>query len=418
MASSSVPRLHQGNDSIDENDANSQAEDSPQGGTLLERRQNAIMNGYSEVRRLKHLPPHSSPPLSPASDQPDPITSTPRRRASGNTSKFEFRTPSPPKGMPALPEPPSPEEDAGSGATSRMHVTPAGSSRFTDVKTPRLPGAWATPFATPAPPAAARVSTLPRDVDAEEDQVTLQNELHTPPASYSRATSMAMKTPAPPGAWLATPAAKRLPHKVRFDEQGNSAAPAPVPEIDDGTSASDFSAVDGSVAMKAGKAKPISPRTPGRIRVVDAFGNEIMPSQSKEKVEIHFAQKHGELHATGKDEKPSTAEGRKSRIRVLDAMGREIDEVQVQAVVPSLATDESVKYHREAERGNTRALFLERNEKKLESKQALQLLQKTIAELKNDVDATDDPAYVHKMTSYSVPSLISYVFPQEHPDYR
>ncbi|KAL5507494.1 hypothetical protein ACEPAH_6950 [Sanghuangporus vaninii] len=395
IASSSAPRLLQGNDSLVENDASSQAEDSPADINLLRPQQDTRMNGHSEVARGKSsLLPQSFSPLSPQIDQPDPVTSTPQRRTSANTSKAEFRTPSPPKGMPALPDPPSSEDDAESDVLHSMQVTPAGRSRFTDVKTPRLPGAWSTPFATPAPP--ARRSTLPRDTLAEDDQVLVQNEIYTPPASHSRATSMIMKTPAPPGAWLATPgtvAAKRFQQKVRFDEQGNSAAPAPVPRSDDGTLISDISAVDGSVAMKvAGKTKPTSPRTPGRIRVVDAFGNEITPSLSKDKVEIRSVEKAGELHATGSDEKLNASEGRKSRIRVLDALGREIDEVQVLAAMPSSAKDELAKQPRKAERESVTAWPQDLSGRKLERKQALHLLQKTISELKNDFDTTEGPA--------------------------
>ncbi|KAL5485409.1 hypothetical protein ACEPAI_8051 [Sanghuangporus weigelae] len=397
IASSSAPRLHQGKDSLDENDASSQAEDSPADIILLKSQQDTRMNGYSEVARGKSLLlPQNFSPLSPQTDKPDPVTSTPQRRTSANTSKAEFRTPSPPKGMPSLPDPPSSEDDAGSDVIHPMQVTPAGRSRFTDVKTPRLPGAWNTPFATPALPMAARRSTLSRDTRAEDDQALVQNEIYTPPASYSRATSMIMKTPAPPGAWLATPgtvAAKRFQQKVRFDEQGNSAAPAPVPGSDNGMSISGISAVDGSVAMKAaGKTKPTSPRTPGRIRVVDAFGNEITPSLSKDKVEIRSVQKAGELHATGRDEKLNASEGRKSRIRVLDAMGREIDEVQVPATMPSSTKDESAKQPRKAERESVTAWPQDLSGTKLERKQALHLLQKTISELKNDFDTTDDPA--------------------------
>ncbi|KAL5528647.1 hypothetical protein ACEPAF_7783 [Sanghuangporus sanghuang] len=400
IASSSAPHLHQGNDSLDENDDSSQAEDSPADINLLRPQQDTRTNGYSEVARGKSsLLPQNFSPRSPQTDQPDPVTSTPQRRMSANTSKAEFKTPSPPKGMPALPDPPSSEDDAGSDVTHPVQVTPAGRSRFTDVKTPRLPGAWNTPFVTPAPSTAARRSTLLRDTRAEDDQVLVQNEIYTPPASYSRATSMIMKTPAPPGAWLATPgtvAAKRFQQKVRFDEQENSAAPAPVPRSDDGTLISDISAVDGSVAMKApGKTKPTSPRTPGRIRVVDAFGNEITPSLSKDKVEIRSVQKAGELHATGRDEKLNASEGRKSRIRVLDALGREIDEDQVLAAMPSSTKDESAKQPRKAERESVTAWPQDLSGKKLERKQALHLLQKTIGELKNDFDTTDDPASTH-----------------------
>ena len=213
---------------------------------------------------------------------------------------------------------------------------------------------------------------------------------------------MIMKTPAPPGAWLATPgtvAAKRLQQKVRFDEQEPSAAPGPVPVDDDGSSTSDFSAVDGSVVMKAtGKTKPVSPRTSGRIRVVDAFGNEISRPHpvGEDRIGKRPVQKTGELHATvAQDEKSNVSEGRKARIRVLDAMGREIEEVQAQPAVASTMADESAKQLTRAESKGVVAPTREIGETKLERKKALQILQKTIAELKNDFDEADDPVYVN-----------------------
>jgi serine/arginine repetitive matrix protein 2 len=54
-----------------------------------------------------------SPPTSPRLDAaPSLELSTPPRRPSFNTSKIEFQTPSPPKGLPELPGPPS-EDDTG-----------------------------------------------------------------------------------------------------------------------------------------------------------------------------------------------------------------------------------------------------------------------------------------------------------------
>ncbi|EJD02739.1 uncharacterized protein FOMMEDRAFT_167911 [Fomitiporia mediterranea MF3/22] len=402
VASSSAPRVHNGNDSFDENEASPHSEELQADINVLGPRHGGRPNGHAVdagAKRSSLLPANFSPPLSPPESPSDPVTTTPERRISGNSSKIEFKSPSTPRDIPALPDPPSSDEDAESDRTPPV---PLNRSRFADIKTPRPPGAWSTPFATPAPAIAARVSTLRDEMHHEgEKHASLQNpnEIYTPPASYSRATSMIMKTPKPPGAWMPTPetiAAKRLQQKVRFDEQEvSSAAPALVPERDDSSLISDPPATDGSVAMKAaGRANPPSPRSPGRIRVVDAFGNEINPAKSEVRTENRSSvQKFGELHATGKDEKPGTPDRRKSRIRVLDAMGREIDESQVQDATPLASTaDEPGKHLKKADKGDNVTTLFHALDGKLERKEALQLLQKTIAELKDDFNRTDDPA--------------------------
>src|SRR5713101_9390643 len=90
----------------------------------------------------------SSPPaVTPIDAAPSFELSTPRPSLS--TSKIEFETPPPPKGLPELPGPPSSSEDE----TESIDI--ASPNRQSDVplslnvtKPPRVPGAWA---ATPAP---------------------------------------------------------------------------------------------------------------------------------------------------------------------------------------------------------------------------------------------------------------------------
>ena len=230
-----------------------------------------------------------------------------------------------------------------------------------------------------------------------EQRPALRDEVYTPPASYSRAASMIAKTPALPGAWIATPgsAVKRFQQRVRFDDgRKMSAAPANVPGHYEASLISDNPSVDGSVAMKAaGKTKLPSPRTPGRIRVVDAFGNEITPVKTEDSLEKRGMLKAGELHATAQDEKPGVPD-RKAKIRVLDAMGREIDESQAQTAFLASTANEPVIQTKKAIDGNGTALFQNGEDKKLERKQALELLQKTIAGLKEDFIGDDDPVYV------------------------
>lgn len=406
--------MHNGNNQYDDSDAASRSDESRADISLLGPRQSARVNGLTEgsaAKRSSFLPTNFSPPPSPPVMPDDLITTTPQRRTSANTSKSVHRTPSPLKDMPALPGPPSSDEDSDSDRTPPVPITPANRNRFAEVRTPRLPGAWGTPFTTPAPAITSRTSrmnTLSKENQIGEKRAEKQDEVYTPPASYSRAASMIAKTPALPGAWVQTPGtivAKRLQQKVRFDEQETSTAPVTVPGRYEVSLISDDPARDGSVVMKtAGKLKLPSPRTPGRIRVVDAFGNEITPARSEDRVEKRGVQKVDEIHATTKDEKLGVPDNMKAKIRVLDAMGREIDETQAQATTLASAADDPVQ-SRKAVNGSGTALSQENEGKKLERQQALELLQKTIAGLKADFTEADDPAYV---TSCYLPFLTSF----------
>ncbi|KAH8119027.1 hypothetical protein DFH11DRAFT_1562529 [Phellopilus nigrolimitatus] len=346
------------------------------------------------ARRSPSLPANFSPPPSPPIMPSDPITTTPKRKVPGNSSKLDFKTPSPPKGMPALPEPPtSSDEGVESDLTPpvRTPVTPANRNRYANTKTPRPPGGWSTPFATPAP----ATKTLPSEPDPEKKHVVKQGDVYTPPASYSRATSTTLKTPAPPGAWQATPGtnvAKRLQQKVRFDEQEPSIAPTPNSASENSSLLSNGTfLVDGSVALKAEKATPSPPRTPRRIsgiRVLDAFGKEIAPKPEDNPEKRARSSVDSSPRGAEKEERADNSLGRKTRIRILDTLGKEVQEPNIpMKTALAMPSTTSVK-HTEEEGVST--FFQELEGKNLERKQALELLQKTIADLKSDFYRTDD----------------------------
>ncbi|KAI5118835.1 hypothetical protein M0805_006155 [Coniferiporia weirii] len=391
-ASSSTPRVSTEKDPTNDGEIF-------QGSLSLSGNSNQVLrphfNGWTEntaVKQASYLPANFSPPPSPPIMPSDPITTTPQRRpvtsSVTNISKMEFQTPSPPKGMPPLPDPPTSSDEGVESdrtAPARTPITPAHKNKYADAKTPRPPGAWNTPFTAPAP--SARVNSLLSDRDPEKARAVKQEEMHTPPASYSRATSMTLKTPAPPGAWLATPAmtaAKRQQQKVRFDEEKPL---LPSTHEESSLSSNSLSLADGSVITKAiKKTDPSSPRAPRRIRVLDAFGNEIAPTL-EENTEKRAHLDVDISNDVAKENRTDFSVARKNRLRILDATGKEIDETKVTSVSFERGLPPT-----QSEQEGVSSFFQELEDKNLEHKQALELLQKTIAELKNDFNRTDDPA--------------------------
>ncbi|RDB24915.1 hypothetical protein Hypma_008048 [Hypsizygus marmoreus] len=349
-----------------------------------------------------------SPPPSPSVELPAPsvshsLLSTPPRRPSFNASRVEFQTPSPPKGLPALPGPPTSSEDEG-GEPLRAHMPVRElPSDLTALKTPRPPGAWAS---TPAPPRIEQRPRLPSEEETEPEnehlltparnvhpdltaaktprppgawastpapptrqftaQARLSSEdehdsgLATPVASLSRASSLPPQTPWPPGAWMPTPRKSIL--KVRFDSHGSLS-------VEDSSKDVSGDNVDASVetegppstswnedvtprAVTPEPPTPVSPtardiRSPSRkapgIRVLDAFGREV----PKQRVNND---------ALGMNSTPRS----KSGIRVVDAMGRDVNEV-----------DETVQQSADLTERDEPSVLLNRNEALVRVRQGL-----------------------------------------------
>ena len=186
------------------------------------------------LTRAEHPPSASidtpSPPTSPRLDNTAPSLelSTPPRRPSFNTSKIEFQTPSPPKGLPELPGPPS-EDDTGNVDTLLASRENGGLPNLSVAKTPCVPGAWA---ATPAP---ARSQTPQPTTSSIRHSRTRSNSLPQP--SYTEIQSsmatptphvgtLPARTPAPPGGWFSTPSSLRRKSlmKVRFETAPSDSA--------------------------------------------------------------------------------------------------------------------------------------------------------------------------------------------------
>jgi hypothetical protein len=294
---------------------------------------------------------------------------TPTRNRGSRSLRHEFKTPSPPKGLPDLPTPSSsdesespPQKDIQSGskwtATPKppggwlntpkpfVKVTEQGSPSDnatqnnpdtplaiddglsslntparpeathgfqSSSKTPKPPGGWVS---TPLP---APVSAQSMPVDSPINIPEKNRGLLTPVASLSKGSKLDPKTPAAPGAWLATPAVKKSILKVRFEPEVSTltdnsvlSGKRPYPSFD-----SSISGVNGlddgddglqrteelSSKLSLSPRRQRSPKSP-KIRVLDAFGREQEPDVLNQE----------------------PANSSPGPLRVVDAMGHKIDE--------------------------------------------------------------------------------------------
>lgn len=193
----------------------------------------------------------------------------------------------------------------------------------------------------------ARSNTLP--VNTSDDMST--------PLPIQRGNTFPMQTPAPPGAWSGTPGfgsvGRKSALKVRFDVTSESESPSSPgqqdislesiemvhPPDDDRAhrttnalngvrydeprstfssfSSSDTSGVEDDPRTPVLRPTPALPRTPPSVRVVDAFGREVIEESPSR--EVH-------------DVSPMTLPpqdatlSRKSSVRIVDAMGREVQQ--------------------------------------------------------------------------------------------
>ncbi|KAF8265240.1 hypothetical protein EI94DRAFT_1736338 [Lactarius quietus] len=156
----------------------------------------------------------NSPPTSPRLDAaPTLELSTPPRRPSFSASKIDFQTPK-----------------LHASFLSRKND---GLLNLTAAKTPRPPGAWA---ATPAPMSApARSQTPQPTVSSIRHSRTRSNSLPQPSVTDTQSSTatptphagtLPARTPAPPGGWFSTPGSLRRKNlmKVRFETAPSDSA--------------------------------------------------------------------------------------------------------------------------------------------------------------------------------------------------
>ncbi|KAI0316515.1 hypothetical protein OF83DRAFT_240677 [Amylostereum chailletii] len=323
-------------------------------------------------------PPPSSPPL------PQPSISdlfTPPRPSISRAPTVSFESPSPTKDLPELPPPPSSSDDdtADFRNVTPTHHDPPAAPDFSSMKTPRPPGAW---MATPAPTRIQepkllftsdkrrpRSNSLPQGTPPKQEDVVQKTE--TPSSASVRSNTLPTRTPAPPGAWIATPAtAKRKSlMKVRFESVASDSAPSEngdaikeesvdegmssletrtqplgAPQFDASMSMSDPSfngvAESSPVPRNGGlvfnvPSIPETPKTPSEpskrprkspsVRLVDEFGRERSEQTETASVKKDASRRDisRSMHMPGGQ---LMTPRNKSGVRMLDAMGREVDE--------------------------------------------------------------------------------------------
>lgn len=321
-------------------------------------------------------PPKGSPKRGfPAADSPpiidEPALSlvTPPRDASN--AKVVHKVPSPPRDVPDVADLPDLPSSDGSGQS-----TPVMSSNLTMMNTPKPPGAW---MQTPVPTlrsGRARSNTLPSNT---------RDNLSTP-LPIQRGHTFPSQTPAPPGAWNGTPGigsvTRKNALKVRFDVTSESEAPTSPgqqdislesiemvhPSDDDRTqppatafsrangtgydeprstfssfSSSDMSGVEDGLQTPVLKPTPVRPRTPPSVRMVDAFGREVVKESPAREV--------NDMPPMALPSQDASL-SRKPSVRIVDAMGREVqqngDAAKPHAVEEGLSKAQSLTSMRES----------------------------------------------------------------------
>ncbi|RDX48023.1 hypothetical protein OH76DRAFT_693877 [Lentinus brumalis] len=327
-------------------------------------------SGHTEDAQPQPSPgtPPVSPPLTPpgANTQPMFNLQTPPRRPQFHTPKQEFETPPPPRGMPDLPGPPSSEDehnDEHEGDHTPLMQSHELQGDLTSLKTPRPPGAW---LATPAPSRQVTKEPVQRPGSAPPlgSSASSDSGLATPPATFSRATPLPAQTPAPPGGWVATPAAGNTTRrgsilKVRFDLQAETASEAATEgddslesryqgepqEASSSAEAAPFNG-DASSASSAPEESSAEPpptppsirdrprkKSPG-VRILDAFGREQVenapqPATQDSPAELVVSERKPPTPSTPRTATRAVSNvtpRNHSGVRVVDAMGREIEE--------------------------------------------------------------------------------------------
>lgn len=273
--------------------------------------------------------------------------------------------------MPDLPGPPSEDEDEEDDHTPILQSREI-QGDLTALKTPRPPGAW---LATPAPSRQSTIEHIERAGSAppaEQKSPSSDSGLATPPSTLSRANSLPPKTPAPPGGWVNTPAPdtsarRKAALKVRFDVESETASDgtferpsadssgeSKVPANESSGAPWSIAALqnaDGSTSSVPPESSIEPPPTPPSmrdrirqkspsIRVLDAYGREQVETDPAPIAVPEAAPRNDELptdtravaHTTPRREAragPSATPRNRSAVRMVDAMGREIEEEPV-----------------------------------------------------------------------------------------
>jgi hypothetical protein len=286
--------------------------------------------------------------------------------------------------MPELPGPPSSSEDEVDSQDTPAPTRVGLLADLTTVKTPRPPGAWAP---TPAPTEKIERAALdePQIVPAlqvSSSQPHVEDGIPAPtPARTDNISTL--PTPAPPGAWQATPAGslrRKSILKVRFDVDPNTSAesmpeiPMVGPGISSDPAADSMSEVfpplvppsapaqrddapqqatqppaetEKEKVRTAERERSVSPPTPRvrraksprGVRIMDAYGNETVDESPVPSASSSIKSESAENAEPVVPLLQSMNQGKRG-VRIVDAMGREVVEPESEQAV--VKTEEDV----------------------------------------------------------------------------
>ncbi|KAL1658772.1 hypothetical protein GGF50DRAFT_29860, partial [Schizophyllum commune] len=312
------------------------------------------LHGSPEIPTSPELPSSpalsASPPPRPPSRtraSPAPRAPSPKETPRAPSPRQSSRPPTPKQTSrpptPREPSRPSTPRDAPRPPTPReRHFDPSvlntpanGQPNWSSIATPRPPGAW---LATPAPTRRTRANSLPTQTDPDESSKSSISPA-TPAASMGRASAYAFQTPAPPGAYVPTPAARKSILKVRFDPAASSARPATGDWSESFEQSSDM--LDAGYATPRPESAPPM-RSPGmpRIRMLDAYGRPLgAQADTPRKPLVRIVDASGEeikheeslqFSVTEEEDEPQTHNEALKRVRrdVVD-LNQQFDEMEV-----------------------------------------------------------------------------------------
>ncbi|KAH9034875.1 hypothetical protein EDB85DRAFT_1889598 [Lactarius pseudohatsudake] len=179
--------------------------------------------------------------------------STPPRTPSVSTSRIGFRAPSPPEGLPELPGPPSEDDTGDNSFATRnnggllsLNLTTARTPRAPGAWA-ATPAPAPARSQTPQPILSSIGHSRTRSNSLPQPSFTeIQSSMATPASALTHAGTLPARTPAPPGGWFSTPGSlrRRSLMKVRFETTPSGSA---VSDADADTTANDDKGVGASI---------------------------------------------------------------------------------------------------------------------------------------------------------------------------
>ena len=135
----------------------------------------------------------------------------------------------------------------------------------------------------------------------------------------------------------------------------------------------------------AGKKRLPSPRMGGRLRILDAFGNLIKPTEPERKSSVTVMKQTSETKMG-----PNDSPKRTTKLRILDSTGKEINEPKEAPMVTSTRDEATSPSKHSEDEEDVTALIEEIKIKHLERNRALELLKENISWLKDAFIKNDD----------------------------